>query len=371
MQSITHRLAGTVGTVRELVSLHFGSRPAGSQKIYIQASLHADEVPAMLVAHHLRARLQQLEREARLQGEVVLVPVANPIGLSQHLLHAHLGRFDLTSGHNFNRHYPSLGEAVATQIDGKLTHDSAENVALIRDALRMAVSGVGAETELAQQKKTLFSLACDADVVLDLHCDCEAVVHLYTGTDTWPAVEPLARYLGSEASLLSSLSGDDPFDEACSRPWWDLAARFPAYPIPPACVAVTIELRGELDVTHALAERDADAIINYLRHRGVVKGSAPPLPPLKAPATPLEGSMPVVSRRAGVVTFLRAPGDYVRVGDTIAEVIDPLTADVTSLTSDTDGILYARENRRYVTAGMRIAKVAGHVARRTGKLLSA
>ena len=41
------------GTQRELVSLHYG-QPGGAAKAYIQASLHADELPGMLVAHHLR-----------------------------------------------------------------------------------------------------------------------------------------------------------------------------------------------------------------------------------------------------------------------------------------------------------------------------
>lgn len=370
MHAKTHRLAGSTGTYREITSLHFGT-PNHGEKVYIQASLHADEVPAMLVAHHLRGKLEALAQAGHVAGEVILVPVANPIGLSQHVLQGHHGRFDLASGHNFNRHYPALADAVAEKVAGQLTTDSTNNVRIIRAALREAITTLRAETELAQQRQLLFGLACDADVVLDLHCDCEAVMHLYTGTDLWPAAEPLARYLGAEVSLLSALSGDDPFDEACSRPWWDLAKRFPDFPIPAACLAVTIELRGEADVTHALAQQDADAIIAFLQHRGVIAGTPRPVPPLLAPATPLEGSMPVVTPVAGVVTFLRAPGSRVRFGETIAEVVDPLTGQVTPLNSETDGILYARESRRYATAGMRLAKVAGAEAKRTGKLLSA
>jgi predicted deacylase len=36
----------------ELSSFHFG--PASERRVYIQASLHADEVPGMLVAQFLR-----------------------------------------------------------------------------------------------------------------------------------------------------------------------------------------------------------------------------------------------------------------------------------------------------------------------------
>jgi len=47
-----------------------------------------------------------------LTGEVILVPVANPIGLAQRLDHKPMGRFELDSSENFNRHYPDLAKAV-------------------------------------------------------------------------------------------------------------------------------------------------------------------------------------------------------------------------------------------------------------------
>jgi uncharacterized protein len=371
MHTQTYTLQGTTGTNRSLLSVHFGTPKAG-QKVYIQASLHADEIPGMLVAHHLRKQLASLEAEGKIVGEIVLVPMANPIGLAQHVLHAHHGRFDLQSGHNFNRHYPAVAEAIADRVEPLLTDNAQQNVDVIRAAIRAAAAELSAGDEVTQLKRLLYQLACDADVVLDLHCDSEAVVHLYSGYDIWPQAEPLARFLGSEATLLSALSGDDPFDEACSRPWWELARRFGSQtPIPPACLAVTVELRGATDVSHATAERDAAAIIDFLTYRGVISGIAPALPELKAEPTPLEGSMPVISPVAGVVAFTRHPGDYVRTGETIAEVIDPLNATTVALKSETDGILYARENRRYATAGMRLAKVAGREPKRVGKLLSA
>ncbi len=88
MHTHTHALLPpTPGTHRELISLHYGQPGAAAGKAYLQASLHADELPGMLVAHHLRRRLDALEAEDRITGEIVLVPMANPIGLSQHLLH--------------------------------------------------------------------------------------------------------------------------------------------------------------------------------------------------------------------------------------------------------------------------------------------
>ena len=124
-------LAQTLGAQREVLSLHFGTRGQG-QKIYLQAGLHADEHPGMLVLHHLKSRLLALEAAGRLSGEVVLVPIANPIGLGNYVFGRQLGRFELSSRENFNRHYLDLAELVRQQVAAELGQDGAVNVALIR-----------------------------------------------------------------------------------------------------------------------------------------------------------------------------------------------------------------------------------------------
>jgi uncharacterized protein len=371
MQRRHHLLShGTPGSARELVSFHYGDL-GHARRVYVQASLHADELPGMLVAHHLRQRLLALEDDGALRCEVVVVPVANPIGLAQSLLRVPHGRFELQSGENFNRHYSALFAPVLRRVEGKLGADAPANASLIRAALREAVAESEAATELASLRKTLLGLACDAELVLDLHCDGESVLHLYTGTPVWDEVEPLARYLGAQATLLAKESGDNPFDEACSQSWWQLAEHFgESASVPMGCIAVTVELRGEVEVSHALAERDADALVAYLRHRGLIDGDPAPLPPLLQPATPLAGSEAVKTPVAGVLVFLRSPGEIVAAGDVLAEVIDPLSGAATPLRSATDGLLYARDRRRFVPASASICKVAGQQAFRSGKLLS-
>lgn len=87
----------------------FSFRSAGQRrKIYLQAGLHADELPGMLVLHYLKRLLSQAERRDELQSEIILVPLANPPGLAQVLLNGGVGRFDLVSGRNFNRDFPDL-----------------------------------------------------------------------------------------------------------------------------------------------------------------------------------------------------------------------------------------------------------------------
>jgi len=371
MQTRHHPLSGaSLLTRREIVSFHYGPQDTG-RKVYIQASLHADELPGMLVAHHLRLRLAQLESEGRLRAEIVVVPVANPIGLGQSLLRMPIGRFELGSGENFNRHYPALFEPVRSRIDAVLGGDPAANARLVREALRESVRTLPETHELMSQRKTLMTLACDAEVVLDLHCDSEAVAHLYTATPLWPEVEPLARALGAQASLLALESGDNPFDEACSQTWWQLAAHFgETRPVPLGCLSVTVELRGESSVTHPQASADAAALLDFLTLRGLVDGPVPTLPPLLFPATPLSGTEVVSAPASGVVAYHREPGDVVRAGDLIADVIDPISGEVHPLHTRTDGLFFARDRVRYAVAGRPLFKVAGTAPIRTGKLSS-
>ena len=204
-----------------------------------------------------------------------------------------------------------------------------------------------------------------------LHCDFEAVAHLYTTPEAWPQVEPLARYIGSEANLLATDSGGQSFDECFTLVWWQLQQRFgERFPIPMGCFSVTVELRGQGDVNHGLAGLDCQAIIDYLIHFGAIAGDVAPLPDLPYPATPLAGVEPVATPVGGLLVFSALPGEYLEAGQLIAEIIDPITDRVTPVHCKSAGLLYARSLRRMATAGMVIGHVAGSEAYRSGYLLS-
>ncbi|MBL8701623.1 MAG: succinylglutamate desuccinylase/aspartoacylase family protein [Alphaproteobacteria bacterium] len=343
-----------------------GARP----RFHLQASIHADEIPAMLAVHHLRRRLNALEQAGAIAGEIVLVPVANPIGLGQQLLGTPIGRFDFATGANFNRHFPDPMALLDPGLAARLGGDEARNVAAIRDALEAAVAAVPATTPAEHLKRALLSLAIGADVVLDMHCDSEAVMHFYTLPGLAEPFAPLAALLGVRAMLLADESGDHPFDEACSRPWPLLRAAHPGSPIPLACQSATIEFRGEGDVDHALAAADAEALIAYMTLRGAVRGPAPVIPPPRCAPTPLAASEPLVAPVPGIVVFRRAPGDAVAAGDVIADIVDPVTGTETPVACVSSGVFYARTNLRFLGAGGRLGKIAGTTLVRTGKLLS-
>ena len=375
-------LAPSLGCQKTLSSWHFGPAAASSNdckklpKVYIQASLHADELPGMLVAHHLHTLLEAADAQGDVVGEITLVPVANPIGLAQRLDHKPMGRFDLNTAENFNRHYPDFAAKLFTELRTAFTTDGAHNVALVRQAMADHLQRWVPASELHSLRRTLLTLAHDPDFVLDLHCDCEAVLHLYTEEACWNALEPLARQLQCQAVLLAKNSGGDPLDECLSGVWWKLADACSAaglkVPLPQACCSATIELRGEADVSHALAQADAQAIYAFLQTSGVLRGApTPPAPALQCKPTPLAGSQTLHTPVPGVVVFAAAVGQMLQVGDLVAEIIDPLSRHTHRVQAGVAGILYARIRDRYVHAGGELGKIAGSTPFRTGALLGA
>ncbi len=374
MQRTDHLLlTQSLGSQKTLTSFHFGT-PGQGPKFYIQASLHAEELPGMLAAHHLRALLEAAESAGQILGEIILVPLANPIGLAQRLDHKPMGRFEFDSSENFNRHYPDFAAAIAPKVLATLGDDAQANVKAVRQAMRDYLTQWVPATELQSLRHTLLTLAHDADQVLDLHCDCEGVLHFYCEESCWATLEPLARLLGSQAILLAKSSGGGPFDECLSGVWWKLAEALRAQgstaPLPQGCCTTTIELRGEADVTHALAQADAQAIFAHLQHsRAIACAQLPTIPAFRCQPTPLTGSETLRAPGPGVVVFVAPLGQTMQVGDLVAEVIDPVANHTHRVVAGEAGTLYAHIRDRYGTAGCELAIIAGSTPFRTGDLL--
>jgi len=376
MQRVDHPLLSpSLGSQKVMTSFHFG-QPGAGQKVYIQASLHAEELPGMLTAHHLLGQLQAAEAAGQLRGEVVLVPAANPIGLAQRLDHKPMGRFEQDTSENFNRHYPDLARAVLPVVVDALGPDAKANAQTVRRAIGQYLAQWVPTTELQSLRKTLLTLAHDADYMLDLHCDCEGVLHFYTEEPCWPQLASLAHFLGAQVILLARNSGSYPIDECLSGVWWQLSELLrdagTTVPLPQACCSTTIELRGELDVSHALAQQDAQAIVLWLQSIGAWQVDTPPaVPPALCPATPLAGSQTLYATSPGVVVFAVSPGQKLRTGDLVAEVIDPVNQRIERVCAGVDGMFYARIRDRYITAGGELGKIAGAEPFRSGDLLGA
>ena len=352
----------SMGNARRLTIVRYG-KCANGKKAYIQAGLHADEPPGLLVMHHLMDELDQLDEEGCIDGEIVLVPVANPVGISQWRDTVLSGRSDFNTGINFNRNHLDITAQVSDALEGTLSDDPAGNVALIRERISEVLFDIKPDDEGSFLKHRLLSLAFDADIVLDLHCDLQASVHIYTGTPLWPDAADLSAEMGAVATLLAKASGDNPFDEACSRIWWDLAEKHAKFPIPCACLAATVELRGASDVSHELAIDDAQGLIRFLTRRSLIQGDVTEIPELKNEATPLRGVEHIKAPVSGVVIFPIKPGVVVKNGTPIAEIVNPVELNPEKrrvlVKCTTEGVLFSINIDRYARPGRILAKIAG------------
>ena len=360
----------SAGTRRDLTLYRYGAAGAGP-KVYLQAGLHADEMPGVLVLQHLMTLLDQAESYGGVRGEVLIVPAANPIGLSQWAHQRPLGRQDAESLQNFNRSYPELAKLVGDDLNNVLTSSAVENLHLIRRAFRAALAALHARTDIQELQIALLNWSCDADYVLDLHCDHFAIMHLYASNARPEITELLCRSVGAKLALIEDVSGGNAFDEAHTVPWLQLRARYgDRHPIPAGCFSSTLEYRGQFDVDDATAAQDAANLMTFLSAIGAVKGWIDKPAHPDAVHLPLGGADEVFAPQGGVVSWMAHPGDRVSAGQTLAHVTDPVSRRWLSVVAPVSGILFRTELWRSCLRGQSLAHVAGDKVVRTGDLLS-
>lgn len=71
------------------------------------------------------------------------------------------------------------------------------------------------------------------------------------------------------------------------------------------------------------------------------------------------------------MVFAAEPGQLLKKGELVVEIINPIDASTERVTAGVDGVFYARIRDRYITAGGELGKIAGAQAYRTGPLLGA
>ncbi|MCD7060399.1 succinylglutamate desuccinylase/aspartoacylase family protein [Pelagibacterium xiamenense] len=350
------------GTATDLVFFRAGPANA-AKKVYLQAALHADEQPGIMVIHHLLPLLQKADAEGALNARFVIFPMVNPLGMDQIHFQVHGGRYDDRSGTNFNRKWPDLYKETAKRIAPKLTGDAQPNVRIIREAVKAWLDSLDPAPALQKLRHFVMTEAYDADYVLDLHCDNEALSHLFVTPDSMAELTELADWMGSAAQLTAEDSGGGSFDEVWPSLWTRLRAAHPDKPIPFSAVAATLEYRGSADVFDDLGQKDAENLFSFFQSKGLIAGT-PARTPEKAPAaTPLNATQIVRAAKAGLLAYRVKLGERVEKGQPIADLIalegpDAFTAR-TPILAGTAGLVLSRKLTKYVVPGDSIAKIVG------------
>ena len=362
LERITHSIAADApGTAAELTVFRIGPKDAG-QKVYLQAALHADEQPGIMTIHHLLPLLEAADARDELRARFTLVPMVNPLGMSQRLFASHAGRYDFRSGTNFNRRWPDLFAAVGETVAPRLTDDPDANVRTIRQAVR---AWLDAQTPLTANQKLrhlVMTHAYDADYVLDLHCDNEALIHLFLTPDSVAELTELADHMGSAAQLVAEDSGGGSFDEVWPSLWTRLRAAHPDKPIPFSARAATLEYRGQAEVFDAVGKDDAARLFGFFQAKGLIAGPPPAVQPAPAPL-PLSATQMLRVEAAGLLAYRVELGEEVEKGQPIADLIalDGPNAFVERrpVLAGTSGRVISRNMSKFVVPGDSIAKIVG------------
>ncbi|ESX78700.1 succinylglutamate desuccinylase/aspartoacylase family protein [Mesorhizobium sp. M0142] len=335
MQKSIERIAGdSEGVSYEFPVFRFTGTDKTAPSAYLQAALHAGELPGVVAIDALMPMLSRAEAEGRISGNMTIVPWANPIGRAQYLYGDHQGRFHLGTRTNFNRGFPRLAAPDLTLLPAHGTVDQ-------------------------RLKTRLLQLSIGHDIVLDLHCDDEGLAYLYVHTSLWPAMADCAAAMGVDAVMLWHEDPDGTFEGASIMPYQNVPADVARLD---RRVATTVEYRGILDVDGALASADAEGLYRLLVARGVIRDQTLPASgSFGGLVAPIENIEMMPAPRSGAILYHVKPSDRVTKGARLATIVHaPGEPDGrTEVLAPQAGLILTRRSRRIIRAGEDLLKLVG------------
>ncbi|TIP75908.1 MAG: succinylglutamate desuccinylase/aspartoacylase family protein [Mesorhizobium sp.] len=335
MQKSIERIAGdSEGVSYEFPVFRFDGSDKAAPSAYLQAALHAGELPGVVAIDALVPMLSRAEAEGRIKGNITVVPWANPIGRAQYLYGDHQGRFHLGTRTNFNRSFPLLAAPDVTLLPAHGTVDQ-------------------------RLKTRLLQLSIGHDIVLDLHCDDEGLAYLYVHTSLWPAMADCAAAMGVDAVVLWDEDTDGTFEGASIIPYQNVPADVARLD---RRVATTVEYRGILDVDGALADSDAEGLYRLLVARGVILDQALSTSgSFTGIVAPIENIDMMPAPRSGAILYEVKPGDRVAKGALLATIVHAPgeAGGRTQVFAPQAGIILTRRSRRIIRAGEDLLKLVG------------
>jgi len=368
-------LGDTPGRSTELNYFRIGPQDA-ARKVYLQAALHADEQPGIMVLHHLLPLLQAADRAGELKARFVVFPMVNPLGMGDIEFGQHQGRYNRASGVNHNRDWPVLYDAVGEGLAAKLGSDSATNIQLVRAALRDWAESLPQLSAFDQWRQCVVTEACDADYVFDLHCDNDSLLHIFSIPQLAGNMQQLADWSGAAATMLAEDSGGGSFDEVWPAIWLRLAKECADKPLPLPVVSCTLEYRGQGDTFDEMNRQDALNLYGYFQEQGLIEGKPLGEKGSARAGTDLRATEYLRAPRAGLLAYRVELGDWVEKGDAIADLIaldgEGAFVDRMPLLAGTAGQVISRKITKYVWAGANVSKIVGSeiIETRVGSLLS-
>lgn len=358
------------------------------KKVYIQANIHGPEIAGCGAIYAL---IDELHSQPTIHGTITLVPSINPVGLDTKINNLQVGYVDFndSSAANWNRIYHLLVDKRKDDEEEQPDEDKPRKVDLedfvarhkdsqveriVRDfqaELRAALEDVRAKKGKRGMKfndklaLTAQEMALDCDYVIDLHTAADAVRFIYTFEANMPSVP----YWGIPYVIELADEFEGVFDEAFLLPWVRLqkafqkagrAIEFAAFDKE----TFTPELGNADTLNRSDMQADAERIINYLRHKGILTDEA------KVGEGPFvkckhKHYVKYYAPMGGFLLWEKEPGEQVAEGETLATILRPHAVsgngghgDVeVRIAAQEDSILISRTNTHVVHEGLTLCHV--------------
>ena len=293
--------------------------------VYIQANMHGAEVQGNAVIY----QLLELLRGKNLNGDITLVPYANPVGCNHKNGEYTLGRFDPITGVNWNRMYHFSPEAIAPFAKQHIDAEDAEVAQAfkqlmldqIEQKLEHNIFGITTGQRIAYQ---LQRLAHQADLVLDLHTGPISSKHLYCPE----YAQASASYFDIPHTILIPNAFDGALDEATFCPWWTLQQAFADQGRDINLnqgvfnkESFTVELGSQEQIDLDVAYQDAQSILSYLNYKGVISSTLFMPQLMTRYACYLKDYKAFYSPMGGMVDYLAPFGQPLPAGEPLARIL--------------------------------------------------
>jgi len=296
-----------------------------SPSVYIQANMHGAEVQGNAVIF----QLLEILKEIKVNGNITLVPYANPVGCNHKNGEYTLGRFDPITGVNWNRMY-YFDESLISPFVDQYKHQSSSVIeSAFKEILIESIDkklennefGLTTGQRIAYQ---LQQLAYKADIVLDLHTGPISSKHLYCPE----YAKKSASYFNIPHTILIPNVFSGALDEATFCPWWTLEKALNEQGnnfsiTSKSCTkeSFTVELGSQEQIDLSEAYQDALSILTYLQSKNVIEKNALEPDDIKRYACYLKDYKAYYSPMGGMVDYLAEFGKPLSAGLPIAQIL--------------------------------------------------
>ncbi len=266
------------GDIVQLKTYHFQGNN-GTKKAYIQANLHGAEIVGNAVIYELIEFLNHLSSN-QIEGEIILIPMCNPVGVNQRNLFFSTGRYSPYDGLNWNRIFwdylhesPNIDSFVKNNIN--LTKEK-----IYQNYLTDIVNSFSKKIEETNHQRNLSfsehfrnvlqSLSLNANYVIDIHSSSvSAIDYIYS----FDLRQKSTDYFLFEYAILMNKYDGNAFDEAFLNPWLVLEKKLnqEGRNITFDVEAWTLELGSGMRVNEKSVNKGVKGIINYLTYKNILK----------------------------------------------------------------------------------------------------